>query len=646
MRISQNVFAGTLNVPGSLDSQFLLSSFNCPNSIVQISPSQFIVSDSKNDSLRLLNVKSNQIQTIETSQLNKPKGLAMSNNDLFICDQNSSSVKMLNGTTGEVENFVGQISGFQDGQLAKARLDRPSGAAVSQFDNVLYIADQYNHCIRYIYRNEIKTLCGNTKPSYNDKIDEVNGISGFNSPTRAVMLKSGNLLIVDTGNNALRHVHVGAKLVTTIIGQNAQYYHCNCELQYNPNYDARSLDIQNHYHVHVSYNDRQSGIIDISKYFKRPTAACQLSNGQILCACAQGEVWLINNKYDDAVKLENVNLGQISDLKVDIENPQIVYAVDSTKHVIWQLKLEPEQETVMMTAKSFRPDLSYQNELLKRSQAAQSIIQNSLMSQTQVEQKTQPIQKSQKQVVDFDLFLSMLLDVEPGTYPEDPSVLLELSPDTQQTLIKLILSLKSPRALPASVSVMNHYFALKILNGYQFLLAPLSKNQILQGLSMSGFIATALTISDSDELSLFRANGVEFKGDFCETLKVRFQIVFGEWLGGPYNKLKLVLKNKQREVVFETSTFKELKAEFASKRFESEKLIQCEAKIDVLPTELMNIGEYEYKGGFELEIVDCHGNKEIMWSGGNYDIEFNVKFGTETGGKKGMRDVVAFYCLG
>lgn len=171
---------------------------------------------------------------------------------------------------------TGQKPGFEDGRLQYARFDRLSAVTVSPVDGVIYIADQGNHCIRYIHNNQVGTLVGTPKPGYIDKIDELHGISMFNSPSSICVLRSGNIIVCDTGNDALRHVHVGARLVTTIFAkqhQNQFMHHCT-EFKFNPNHDSRSLEESDRYHIFASYFNKVSNINDMGKYFRRPTACC------------------------------------------------------------------------------------------------------------------------------------------------------------------------------------------------------------------------------------------------------------------------------------------------------------------------------------------------------------------------------------
>lgn len=115
-------------------------------------------------------------------------------------------------------------------------------------------------------------------------------------------------------------------------------HHCT-EFKFNPNYDTRSLEENDRYHIYASYFNKISNINDMGKYFRRPTACCQLSDGSLLVACAGGEMWHVNNRFDDAVLIKNVVFGQITCL---LSTPNdIIYAVDYTYSCVYKFVYTP-----------------------------------------------------------------------------------------------------------------------------------------------------------------------------------------------------------------------------------------------------------------------------------------------------------------
>lgn len=84
--------------------------------------------------------------------LAQPAGLALVHQTLYICDSASSSLRSLNVRSGEVETLVGGSGlfdyGDRDGERAQARLQYPLAAVQLPGSAILWIADAGNHCLR------------------------------------------------------------------------------------------------------------------------------------------------------------------------------------------------------------------------------------------------------------------------------------------------------------------------------------------------------------------------------------------------------------------------------------------------------------------------------------------------------------------
>ena len=82
-----------------------------------------------------------------TARLQHPTGLAASDDLLYIADSYNHKIKTLNPVTGEVKTLIGTGSpGAVDGDFAQAQLFEPEGLVVVR--DRLYIADTNNHCLR------------------------------------------------------------------------------------------------------------------------------------------------------------------------------------------------------------------------------------------------------------------------------------------------------------------------------------------------------------------------------------------------------------------------------------------------------------------------------------------------------------------
>jgi len=93
--------------------------------------------------------------------------------------------------------------GFQDGQDGAARFDRPQGIAVDNTGNVL-VSDSGNHALRKVTCNgAVSTLAGNGQPGY---ADGVGSAARFNQPWGIAVDADGVIYVNDSNNNCVRQV--------------------------------------------------------------------------------------------------------------------------------------------------------------------------------------------------------------------------------------------------------------------------------------------------------------------------------------------------------------------------------------------------------------------------------------------------------
>lgn len=80
-------------------------------------------------------------------RLQHPAGLAFADNLVYIADTYNHKIKTLDPTTGQVQTFIGTGQpGQADGPFNQATLHEPEGIAAA--GSLLFIADTNNHCIR------------------------------------------------------------------------------------------------------------------------------------------------------------------------------------------------------------------------------------------------------------------------------------------------------------------------------------------------------------------------------------------------------------------------------------------------------------------------------------------------------------------
>ncbi|EFC42088.1 predicted protein [Naegleria gruberi] len=159
------------------------------------------------------------IQTL-VSNLQKPGGLHMYNNEIYFVDQYNNIVqkRSANGDVTIIAGKVGQQGSTGDGQLAtSAKLYYPYGVFV--MDNIIYIADQYNCKIRMVSSNIIATSVG--VPGCGDAIGAT-GVTQLDHPPAIFVPYTGLYYIADFYNHKVKKVESGT--VTTIAGTGTANY--------------------------------------------------------------------------------------------------------------------------------------------------------------------------------------------------------------------------------------------------------------------------------------------------------------------------------------------------------------------------------------------------------------------------------------
>ncbi len=237
---STTLAAGTLDLYSGngesayIDSMRLDSSFFEPFGMALDKDGGLIVVDSGNNLIR--KIKDDKVTTIAgkcsidestglprigfadgnttDAMFNAPRYVAVnSKGDIFVTDTGNNAIRKISG--GKVYTFSGNgMSGYANGNASVSRFNTPSGIAVDKDDN-LYIADTMNNVIRKITPNgAVSTFAGNLNGGYKDgKLTE----ALFNEPSDLAFDKSGNLFVVDSGNQIIRKLD-SAGNVTTVAG--------------------------------------------------------------------------------------------------------------------------------------------------------------------------------------------------------------------------------------------------------------------------------------------------------------------------------------------------------------------------------------------------------------------------------------------
>ncbi len=143
---------------------------------------------------------------------------------LFIADSGHHRI-VVSTLAGEVLYVIGTgKSGLIDGALSEAQFFAPQGMALDATNQLLYVADTENHCVRQIDLESqlVKTIAGTGKQSYQLKPHSGLGLeTALNSPWD--LEKVGNrLLIAMAGSHQIWEMQLETSIVSTYAGTGAE----------------------------------------------------------------------------------------------------------------------------------------------------------------------------------------------------------------------------------------------------------------------------------------------------------------------------------------------------------------------------------------------------------------------------------------
>jgi sugar lactone lactonase YvrE len=210
--------AGTAGVPGSANGTGTAATFHTPYGITTDGTSLF-VADTGNSTIRKIEIASELVSTLTgsagvpgwadgtgtTALFNRPAGITVDGNTLFVADTGNNIIRIIDISTGVVATFVGsaEISGSTDGTAGAALFNHPVG--VANDGTFLYVADTGNNTIRkvVISSSAVTTLAGIAGTS--GSTDATGAAARFYHPV-GISLQSSILYVADTLNSTIRRV--------------------------------------------------------------------------------------------------------------------------------------------------------------------------------------------------------------------------------------------------------------------------------------------------------------------------------------------------------------------------------------------------------------------------------------------------------
>jgi sugar lactone lactonase YvrE len=149
------------------------------------------------------------------ASFNRPVGLAVdSHGNVFVADEGNNLVRRIT-PTGAVSTWAGSGSvGAVDASGAGASFSAPRGLAVDASGNVI-VADTGNNKIRRIATDRtVSTLSGT---GARGATDGAGNVAAFSTPAAIALDLAGNVLVADSGNNAIRLIAANGNTSTRVL---------------------------------------------------------------------------------------------------------------------------------------------------------------------------------------------------------------------------------------------------------------------------------------------------------------------------------------------------------------------------------------------------------------------------------------------
>jgi sugar lactone lactonase YvrE len=217
-------FAGVPASSGVADGARLSAKFNKPSGLAVRSGTLY-VADTGNNSIRAINsagivttlVADNDADA--NKRLKAPVGIAVdSSGNLYVADSGNHLIRKIT-VSGEVATLAGALSsaGTTDASGTFAKFNTPTGIALNENEEILYIADSGNHTIRTLAlaTGSVGTLAG--KAVFFGGDDGLGEMARFNIPGGLLIDGEGDVYLADTGNSLIRQI-TSTGNVTTVAG--------------------------------------------------------------------------------------------------------------------------------------------------------------------------------------------------------------------------------------------------------------------------------------------------------------------------------------------------------------------------------------------------------------------------------------------
>ncbi|MDP1832712.1 MAG: hypothetical protein Q8K67_11685 [Geothrix sp.] len=224
-----STFAGTAEAWGNTDGTGATARFAGPTGVAVDGSGYVRVADNSNNTIREI-TPAGLVSTLAgtgggfgsadgttEARFNVPYAMAQDGiGNLFVSDWGNHTIRKIT-PSGLVSTLAGTaaIPGSADGTGPAASFKNPSGVSLDGSGNI-YVVDAGNNTIRMVTpAGVVSTLAGT--PGIIGHLDATGPAASFNGPTGLVVDGSGNVYVADCGNHIIRKIAPGG-VVTTLAG--------------------------------------------------------------------------------------------------------------------------------------------------------------------------------------------------------------------------------------------------------------------------------------------------------------------------------------------------------------------------------------------------------------------------------------------
>ena len=154
------------------------------------------------------------------AKFNEPGDVSLApNGDLYIADHANHRIRIV--SKGQVDTLTGSTQGYQDGLANTSLFYKPNGVHMDAAGTTLYVADTYNHQVRFVTLGSVYHLAGylaagTGKPGSGYVDGNAKGQAKFNFPERIITGASGVQYVAEWANHTIRKIENGQ--ANTVVG--------------------------------------------------------------------------------------------------------------------------------------------------------------------------------------------------------------------------------------------------------------------------------------------------------------------------------------------------------------------------------------------------------------------------------------------